>query len=445
MKVIKFGGTSVGSAEMIDRTLDIAESMLNDAPLLVASAMSKTTDALVLITSTASSGDEAKSVEILDGIKQNHLSTAKALLQGDLLDQTLQRLDAYFSEISSLIKGLSLLRECTPRSSDAILSFGELLSTTLIAARARGRGIDAELFDSRDFVRTDDAFTAASPLMEETAKLTREVVHPRPGKLCIAQGFIGRTQSGVTSTLGRGGSDFSATIIGSALEADEVIIWTDVNGIMTSDPRVVPEAKTISTISYNEAAELAYFGAKVVHPSTIQPAVEKGIPVWVKNTRDPNGKGTRIVAAAEGTGLRALAGKRDITLIHVSSTRMLNAYGFLSRIFSIFETNKTPVDLIATSEVSVSMSIDNTRSLKTIITELEEIGTVDVEGDLSIICLVGQDLWKDSSFIARVFGALKDIPIRMISLGSSDINLSLVVPVKMMDTAIRELHGEFFD
>ncbi|HUZ17898.1 MAG TPA: lysine-sensitive aspartokinase 3, partial [Spirochaetia bacterium] len=214
--------------------------------------------------------------------------------------------------------------------------------------------------------------------------------------------------------------------------------------IMTSDPRVVPAARTIHSISYNEAAELAYFGAKVVHPSTIQPAVESGIPVHVKNTSDPNGAGTLIVERVDGTGLRAIAGKKDITLIHISSTRMLNAYGFLSRIFTIFERHRTPVDLIATSEVSVSMSIDNAQALSEIVAELKEIGRVDVEGALAIICLVGQELWKDSGFLAKVFSALKETPIRMISLGSSDINLSLVVPVKMMDTTIQTLHDEFF-
>ncbi len=445
MKVIKFGGTSVGSAEMIDRAIDIAQSLLADAPLLVASAMSKTTDALVSITATASAGKEHEALDILAGIQENHFAATKALLSGELLEETDATLQGYFAQISSLIKGLSLLRECTPRSSDAILSFGELLSTTIIAARARARGMNVELLDSRELIRTNDSFTSASPLMDETARLARASVKPQGGKLLVAQGFIARTMNGVTTTLGRGGSDYTATILGSALEAKEVIIWTDVNGIMTADPRVVPEAHTIPAISYTEAAELAYFGAKVVHPSTIQPAVERGIPVWVKNTSDPAGAGTQIVASADGRGLRALAGKTDITLIHVSSSRMLNAYGFLSRIFSIFEKHRTPVDLIATSEVSVSMSIDNVRSVKAIIADLEEIGKVDVEGELAIICLVGQDLWKDSSFIARVFGALKDIPIRMISLGSSDINLSLVVPVKMVDTAIQVLHGEFFN
>ena len=444
MIVLKFGGTSVQNAEMIDKALDIAKSHLDRAPVLVASAMARVTDGLVEITRAASAGNEERAREVLDQQRAHHFAVAEAFLGGSRLERGRARLDHYFAELSSLIRGLSLLRECTPRSTDAILSFGELLSTTLIALRAEEQGIETELLDARDFVRTDDHFTAASPLFEATNRLTREHVKPRAGRLIVTQGFIARTESGATSTLGRGGSDYSSTIIGAALGAEEVQIWTDVNGIMTSDPRVVGDARTIDRISYNEAAELAYFGAKVVHPSTIQPAVETGIPVLVMNTGDPTGPGTTIVGRADGRGLRAIAGKKGITLIHVASTRMLNAYGFLSRIFATFEKHQTPVDLIATSEVSVSMSIDNTQALAVIVRELEEIGLVGVEDELAIICLVGQDLWKQPAFIARVFGALKDTPVRMVSLGSSDINLSLVVPGKMLNTAIQILHREFF-
>ncbi len=444
MIVLKFGGTSVQNAEMIDKALDIATSHLERAPVLVSSAMARVTDGLVEITKAATAGNEERAREILAQQRAHHFAVAEESLSGPRLERARVRLDHCFAELSSLVKGLSLLRECTPRSSDAILSFGEILSTTLVALRAEERGIETELLDARDFVRTDDHFTSALPLFEPTNRLAREQVKPKPGKLIVTQGFIGRTESGATSTLGRGGSDYSATIIGAALGAEEVQIWTDVNGIMTSDPRVVRDARTIDRISYNEAAELAYFGAKVVHPSTIQPAVETGIPVLVMNTGDPSGPGTAIVERADGKGLRAIAGKKGITLIHVASTRMLNAYGFLSRIFATFEKHRTPVDLIATSEVSVSMTIDNSQSLSTIVRELQEIGRVGVEEELAIICLVGQDLWKEPAFIARVFGALKDTPIRMVSLGSSDINLSLVVPGKMLNTAIQILHGEFF-
>ena len=344
----------------------------------------------------------------------------------------------------AFVSGLAMLRECSPRSSDAILSFGELLSTTLLYFRCLERGIQAEFADSRDLVVTDDTFTSAAPIIESTYKKIRNSVHPKKGKIIIAQGFIGRTETGVVATLGRGGSDYTATLFGAALKAEEVQICTDVDGIMTSDPRIVKSARTVPIISYEEAAELAYFGAKVVHPSTIQPAVALGIPVLVKNTMNPKGTFTAITVSADKKGLRAIAGKKSTTLINVTSSRMLNAYGFLSRIFTIFAQYKTPVDLIATSEVSVSMTIDSTSFLEEIKKALSEIGKVIVEQEKSIICLVGQDFWRDSIFISRVFSALGDIPVRMISLGASDINLSLVVPQEMMHNSIKRLHQEFF-
>ena len=337
-----------------------------------------------------------------------------------------------------------MLKEWSKRSNDAILSFGERLATIVLYHRARQRGIAAELFDSRELVKTDENFTSAAPIEDLTSKNISSRVRPRPGTMAILQGFIASTTTGATTTLGRGGSDYTATIVGAALRAEEVQIWTDVTGIMTSDPRIVKGARTIDQISYREAAELAYFGAKVIHPSTIQPAINLGIPVWVKNTFRPDDAGTRIIPSISGTGLRAIACKKGITLISINSSRMLLAYGFLRRIFEIFEKYQTPVDLIATSEVSVSVTIDNAAAVNAIARDLSEIGTVGVDVDKSIICLVGQELWKDTDFLARVFSSLKGTPVRMISLGASDINLSLVVPVECTDESVRCLHGEFF-
>ncbi len=444
MIVLKFGGTSVQNREVIDQALTIAEKQLMRAPLLVASAMGKTTDKLVRIADTAKNGDWEGSKGLLSELKTFHEEALKDCTSGENRKRVEERVESLFAECESLIKGLALLRECSPRSRDAVLSFGELFSTTIIHGRALERGIRAEFLDSREFMRTDDEFTHANPLYEETNRLIKSLVRPETGRLLIAQGFIARTASGVTSTLGRGGSDFTATIIGAALGAEEVQIWTDVNGIMTTDPRIIPTAKTIERISYEEAAELAYFGAKVVHPSTIQPAVERAIPVLVLNTKDPDGPKTVIEKTSGARGLRAIAGKKAITLIHVTSSRMLNAYGFLSRIFAIFERNKTPVDLIATSEVSVSMTIDNDVALEKIVGELSVIGTVDVERKQSIVCLVGNELWKDSPFIARVFRAIDSTPVRMVSLGSSDINLSIVVQEGDLESAISRLHTAFF-
>ncbi|MCP4298889.1 MAG: aspartate kinase, partial [Proteobacteria bacterium] len=263
-------------------------------------------------------------------------------------------------------------------------------------------------------------------------------------KLIVAQGFIASTLKGVTSTLGRGGSDYSATIIGSSLSAEEVQIWTDVDGIMTSDPRIVDGVKTIQSITYSEAGELAFFGAKVVHPATIQPAVKQQIPVFVKNSTNPDAAGTAILPTVADKGIKAITGKKAVTVVSVTSSKMLNAYGFLKNIFTIFDRYKTPVDLISTSEVSVSMTIENIDRVDEIVKELEVMGSVTVEYNKAIICLVGQDLWKDSVFVSRVFGSLNGTPIRMISLGASDINLSVVVPEDRLNETIQSLHNEFF-
>ncbi len=444
MIVMKFGGTSVQNAEMMDKTLTIAESRLEKAPVLVSSAMSKVTDQLQVIAKLLGTGDENGAEKVLSEIETRHLSCAKSLLTGAYLEECVTALAKVVSELRLFIKALAILKEWSKRSNDAILSFGERLSTIILTHRALERGIQADLFDSRELVKTDDNFTQAQPLEDLTNKQVQAALKPRPGRLAVLQGFIGSTQGGATTTLGRGGSDYTATIIGAALKADEVEIWTDVNGIMTSDPRIVKNAKTISQISYREAAELAYFGAKVIHPATIQPAVNLGIPVWVKNTFKPEEEGTKIVARIPANGLKAIACKKGITLINVNSSRMLQAYGFLRKIFETFEKHQTPVDLIATSEVSVSMTIDNASAVNAIAKDLEEIGSVGVEAEKSIVCLVGQDLWKDTVFLSRVFQCLKSTPVRMISLGSSDINLSLVVPDSKTEDCVRMLHDEFF-
>ena len=444
MIVMKFGGTSVQDAEAMDRTLTIAEARLPKAPVLVASAMAKVTDQLQQVARLVGEGKQEECDAVIAALEERHISCARQFLDPPHRDRCLADLAAILEQLRALTRALSMLKEWSKRSNDAILSFGERLSTTLLFHRARCRGMEAELFDARELVKTDDSFTAALPIEDLTAAAIGTRVKPRPGSLAITQGFIASTIGGATTTLGRGGSDYSATIFAAALKAEEVEIWTDVSGIMTADPRIVADARPISAISYREAAELAYFGAKVIHPSTIQPAVNLGIPVRVKNTFEPDHPGTEIVPTAAGTGVRAIASKRRITLVSVSSSRMLLAYGFLRRIFEIFEKHQTPVDLIATSEVSVSVTIDNPSALDRIARDLSEIGTVGVEAEKSIICLVGPDLWKDTVFLSRVFTSMHDVPVRMISLGASDINLSLVVPESATEESVRSLHAEFF-
>ncbi len=444
MVVLKFGGTSVGNNERMDNSLSIAVSQLDNAPVMVASAMSKITDSLQEIAYRAGDGKREEAERILKAIKDRHLETANGFLTEENLKNCNKNLETIFEELESIIVGLSILKQWTKRTNDAILSFGERLSTTILYYRALERGVDAQLIDAREIIKTDDNFTGARPIENLTNQKINELVKPERGKLIITQGFIASTVDGITTTLGRGGSDYTATIVGAALSVDEVQIWTDVTGIMTCDPRVVPEAKTLPEISYREAQELAYFGAKVIHPSTIQPAVERGIPVVVKNTGDPEAAGTRIIGEEDGKGIKAIAFKSGITVVNIVSSRMLLAYGFLRKIFEIFENHKTSVDLISTSEVSVSMTLDDTSELEGIVKDLSEIGRVSVEKNNTIISLVGSKIWRNPRVLSDVFMTLKEVPVRMVSLGSSEVNLSFVVPDERAKNTVRMLHEKFF-
>ncbi len=445
MVVLKFGGTSVASIEKIDRALTIAEAALPEHPVLVSSAMGDTTDHLLDITRSAARGSRDATNESVRVIRETHLNAAGAIDDTSIREACLRDLETSLREIESLATGISLIQECSRRTQDAILAFGELLSTRIIAARAMDRGINTRLVDSRDFMLTDEHFTQASVDIDATYSAIQAHLNDANATLTIAQGFIGRTRSGVTSTLGRGGSDYSAALIGAALHASRIEIWTDVDGIMTTDPRLVPTARTVSHMSYAEAAELAFFGARVVHPSTIQPAVDRNIPVYVRNTNHPEGAGTRISRDTSTPGVRALATKADISVVTIHSSRMLNAYGFLAQIFAVFDRHRISVDLVTTSEVSVSMSVDDERDLSDLRQELGTLGRVEIEQKQAIVSLVGQDIWKDSRTVARVFGVLAGIPIRMVSLGNSDVNLSLVVPSRQVSDTVSRLHAEFFN
>ena len=445
MKVLKFGGSSVKDSYWINRALDITEQQLSSGLVVVSSAMAKTTNRLQETALLAEQGDYTQAAQMIEELMAFHRETAEALLKGENRSRCLKELERLFNELGSVIKGLALLKERTPRSNDLILSFGERLATQVVAWRARERGIKTELLDARDFMKTDDHFSQASLIEELTYSLIADKVKPSPGSIIVTQGFIASTREGTTTTLGRNQSDFTAIVIGAALKAEEVQIWTDVDGIMTVDPHVVQEASTVPIISYREAAELAHFGARVIHPSAIQPAVNHSIPVCVKNTGNPSGEGTIIVSSQPSEGPKAIAFKKAVRVINISSGRMLMAYGFLKAIFEIFEKYKTSVDLIATSEVSVSMTIDDTTHLDHILNDLASLGSVSTEGEQSIVCLVGQDLWKSSRIISRVFSTLEQVPIRMISLGSSDTNLSIVVPQNYTEDTVRSLHKEFFE
>ncbi len=445
MVVLKFGGTSVQDGTSIAQALDIVAGSLSGGLLLVASAMAGITNNLVSLVKALQNGEEPLARDLLQSIAKRHFIVLEAVARGANLDAGRKQLDLHLSDMEALVKGSLLLKDCSPRVQDALLGAGELLSTTILWAAALERGWETQLFDARAFIKTDENFGEAAVLWPETFHAVQGKLTCPRRSVSIIQGFIGSTLAGVSTVLGRGGSDYSAALFGAALGASEIQIWTDVDGIMTTDPRKVSDARSIPFITYAEAAELAFFGAKVVHPATIQPAVERRIPVLVKNTKNPSHAGTKISMEAPGSGLRAIAGRAGVTVVTVSSSRMLNAYGFLRRIFDIFDRQRLSVDLVATSEVSVSITVEEKRDLRPLVRELEELGTVKVEEDCAIVCLVGQDVWKDNSRISRVFQAIPEVPVRLISLGSSDINLSFVVSSSDLDRSVSAIHRVFFD
>jgi aspartate kinase len=440
--VMKFGGTSVESAAAIQRVAAIVKARAHRHPVVVVSAMGKTTNKLLAMAQTALTGTREDYLAQIHALRDYHSREARQIVS--LEDRTLldRALDDHFQEITELVKGLAVLGELTPRSTDAISSYGERLSSFIVTLAFRHFGLDATHADSRRFILTDRRHTQAIPLFAETYARLQHL----PAGIVVMGGFIAATADGVTSTLGRGGSDFTAAIVGAGIGAEEIQIWTDVDGMLTTDPTVFPGGHRVKTISFEEAAELAYFGAKVLHPATVVPAIEKNIPVLILNSRRPESDGTRIVAERVPCTnvVKSIACKRKITLVNIHSTRMFMAHGFLRRIFEVFDRHEVSVDMVATSEVSVSLTIDQSDRLPAICQDLREFSEVSMEEDQSIICLVGDNIRYTPGVSFRVFKALGDINVRMISQGASLLNLSIVVAGIDLKPAVAALHQEFF-
>ena len=441
MIVLKFGGTSVRDAAWMTRALEICERQLDRAPLLVSSAIGKTTDALIGLGRGAVRGEDY--TPELDRLVHAHRTAAKALAPNDGAE-----LDALLHDLAAILEGVRRVRELSARTTDTLLAFGERMATAILYRAALARGIDAVLLDSRALLRTDALFGNANVRLETTQALIQAAVEPRPGRLYIAQGFIASSETGATTTIGRGGSDYSASIYGSALHAEQIQIWTDVDGIMSADPRLVADARTVPEVGYAEAAELAYFGGTVIHPATILPAVHDRIPIVVGNTADPRGARTTIHDEPDHGRVRALTGRTGVTLLSVRSSRMQGAYGYLSRIFATFERHRVSVDLLATSEVSVTVSVDDSDPGEALIEELSGHGAVEITRHQAVISLIGARVWRDPALIARVFATIEALQrrpnVRMVSLGSSDTNLSLVVEADAFEAVLEALHAELF-
>ena len=437
MIVMKFGGTSVESAEAIERVAGIVKSRLDRKPVVVVSAMGKTTNRLLKIADLAVSGQREEALRELVSLRDFHLRESG-------MERTV---DEHFQELSELAKGLAALGELTPRSIDAISSFGERLSSLIVTNYFKHHGLRAVHLDSRKVIVTDRRHTQAVPdLQESYARLAAAVPPLVEDHVVVMGGFIAATTDGITTTLGRGGSDFTASIVGAGINAEEIQIWTDVDGMLTADPGVVPRAHRVKIISFTEAAELAYFGAKVLHPSTVVPAIDRNIPVLILNSRRPHVEGTRIVAQTVSTTnlVKSIACKAKVTVLNIHAARMFMAYGFMRRIFEVFERYQTSVDMIATSEVNVSLTVDQPEHLKEIVRDLREFSEVSVEENEAIVCIVGDNIRYTPGVAARVFKALAGVNVRMISQGASALNLGFVVAGDDLRAAVSALHDEFF-
>jgi aspartate kinase len=451
MIVIKFGGTSVGDSDRVANAIEIVASMREKNPIVVVSALAGVTNDLVAASEAARDSDIDRVNVIIAKVRQRHEDVAIRLVQQkfDFFESFIKQLDRQIDQIHTILKGIALLGEITPRAKDKVTAIGEKLSSVLFAYSMMMRALPGEHVDSEEVVITDDRFGEAAPLMQATCDAARRVLLPLVERhlIPVMGGFIGRTTSGATTTLGRGGSDYSAAIVGAAVGADEIQIWTDVDGMMTCDPRLIPGAKVIDRISYTEAAELAWFGAKVLHPRTIAPAVAQKIPVRVLNTHNIASPGTLVTEEGDerGHGPRAIALKRNISVVHMTSSRMLGAHGFLARLFSVFEELEISVDLITTSEVSVSVTVDEKHNLDKLIEALGPIAEVRVIDSQCIVAIVGRNLMKDSEVGARVFHAMRGVPMSMFSLGTSGLNLSIVVDDRDADAAVRATHRALFE
>jgi aspartate kinase len=448
MIVMKFGGTSVESAEAIERACEIVRGRLDRKPAVVVSAMAKVTDALLNMGRAAGGGDRDKALDLSRAVRERHYNAAGELLGTGVFTQFHAELEEEFDSLDELLRGIAAVGELTPRTSDYVVSYGERLSSKLCTAAFNVRGVNASLVDAREVIITDGNHTKAVPLVEEVDERIDSIVKPLidSKRVPIMGGFLGATKQGVQTTIGRGGSDFSAALVGAGLHADAIEIWTDVDGMKTTDPNLCSDAHRIKVISFEEAAELAYFGAKVLHPATLLPAIRKNIPVYVLNSRNPKNEGTLIVARAPRSKsvFKAIAAKKRITIVDVVATRMLGAHGFLSAVFQVFDRHRAVVDVVSTSEVSISLTVDSNEAIPAIAADLEKIADVNYLGRKAIVCLVGENIRETPGIAAKVFSTIEDINVRMISQGASEINITFVIDENDVPEVVKRLHQKFF-
>jgi aspartate kinase len=453
MVVQKFGGTSVADPAAIRRLIEIvraARARDGRGPAVVVSAMSGVTDLLLGIAAAAGSGGPGTTDALarVEQLRERHLATARDLVAAKDQDALAADINSTLDQLAAVVHALAVLREVSPRTLDVIAAMGELLSSRIVAAALNGAGIDAEWVDARRAIVTTADHMRATPLTAETGRALRATVVAAldAKRVPVLGGFVGATTGGHTTTLGRGGSDYSGALVGAGIGAREIQIWTDVDGMLTADPRVIAQPRLVPKLSFAEAAELAYFGAKVLHPSTILPAVERNIPVRILNSMRPDGGGTLITAdpSLDGTPLTGLASKKNVIVVDITSTRMLMAYGFLRRVFEVFERFSTAVDVVTTSEVSVSVTVDDAKAIPAITEALSGFAEVSTEGEMALLCAVGDRLRDEPEIAARVVSVLEEVPLKMISQAASRRNITVVLRQADLAHAMQRLHEEFF-
>lgn len=446
---MKFGGTSVGDVAAFERVFKIVSAQVEKQPVVVTSAMTKVTDALLFAFESARKNEPEKGFESLLPHFERHVEVAEFYLNEAAKKAIFDELGKAKRELSELLERVSRRSLPVQLLKDVVVAYGEMLSSRLLTEVLKSKGLNARHADSRRLIMTDEEHGAANPIWNETEKIVRLELESviKNGEIPVMGGFIAASRSGETTTLGRGGSDYSAALIAAALRARELQIWTDVTGVMTCDPRIAAEAFTIPVLSYEEAAELAYFGAKVLHPKTIQPAVDFAIPVRVCNSWKPDEIGTMVLAESgeAPNKIKSIASKKGITILRITSARMLGSYGFMSALFQVFERYRTVIDVISTSEVSLALTLDSTDSLDQIVNELKRLGNVEVEHGNAVICIVGEGLRQTSGLAAKMFSTLSDINISLISHGASSVNVTFVVKEDVMNDVIKRLHNEFFN
>jgi aspartate kinase len=449
MVVQKFGGTSVADPDAIRRLIEIvrtARTRDGAGPAVVVSAMSGVTDGLLRVAADAAAGKLDDARNGVEKVRERHLTAARDLAPGQAELET--QIHEQCDHLLSIVTTIGDVHEVPPSVSDVVAATGELLSSRLVAAAASHAGLPGAWVDARRAIITTDEHMVARPLADETNAALKATVGSAiaAGRVPVLGGFVGSTPAGHTTTLGRGGSDYSGALVGAGIGASEIQIWTDVDGMLTADPRVIANPKLVPHLSFAEAAELAYFGAKVLHPATILPAVEHDIPVRILNSRRPEGTGSVITAspAPNATPVTALAAKRDLTVIDITSSRMLMAYGFLRKVFEIFEKYRTSVDVVTTSEVSVSVTVDDRRNLDALTAELRELGEVAVEPEMALLCAVGDRLRGEPEIAARVVAVLEEVPLRMISQAAARRNITVILRQADLPHAMQRLHEEFF-